>query len=183
MGRRFFGKCGRPYEKTKTYSVYDANGNKVNFKEGSEYTFGVLADMVVNKYIFEVTKQNMHTDGNFTTRVEYDKTTSPADPSYDSSDWPYTSYYRVAAVINNQVKGKIEVTKEGEVLTGFNEKRKNGYTIFTPVFEKVGALKDVVFGIYAAEDIVLKDGSEGPKMFDAATDEEILIPKNHSANL
>ena len=170
-------------EKTDTYSVYDSSGQKVVFKDKSEYTFGVLSDMVVNRYTFRVTEQPVHKDGNITQLVTYEGVRSDADGTYDNSDHPYTNYYKVAAAINNQVKGKIEISKEGEVLTGFNKETKDGYTIFRPVFEKVSKLKDAVFGIFAAEDIVLKDGSEGPKIFDAETGEEIFIPKKRSTNL
>jgi len=170
-------------EKTDTYSVYDSEGKKVVFKDSSEYTFGELSEMVVNRYTFEVTEQAMHVDGNFSQLVTYDGSRTQADGSYDKADYPYTKYFKVAAVINNQVKGKIEITKEGEKLVGFTESEKDGYKVLTPVFEMVKGLKDSVFGIFAAEDVTLKDGSEGPKIYDAETGEEIVIEVEKSSNL
>ena len=168
---------------TDTYSVYDASGNKVVFKDASEYTFDALTDMVVNSYTFHVTEQAMHVDGNFTNLVRYNGAVGESDGSYDKGDYPYTDCYRVASLINNPVKGKIEVTKEGEKLVGFKEEEKDGRKVMSPVFEMVTGIKDAVFGIFAAEDVNLKDGSEGPQIFDAETDEEIIIPLEKSTNL
>ena len=153
------------------------------FKDNSEYTFDALADMVINSYTFEVTEQPMHVDGNFSQLVTFNGTVSEADGSYDKADYPYAGYYKVAAVINNKVKGKIEITKEGEKLVGFIENEKEGYKVFQPVYEMVSGLKDVVFGIFAAEDENLKDGNEGPKIYDTQTGEEIVIEVEKSSNL
>ena len=86
-------------------------------------------------------------------------------------------------VLNNSVKGKIEITKEGEALVGFQKEEKDGHTILTPVFEKVAKLKNAVFGIFAAVDENLNDGGEGPDIYDAKTDEKITIPKKLSTHL
>ena len=58
------------------------------------------------------------------------------------------------------VKGKIEIKKSGEAFSGFRKIVKDGYTLMQPIYEKVTALKDAVFGIFAAEDILLNDGSD-----------------------
>ena len=89
----------------------------------------------------------------------------------------------MAAVINNAVKGKIEITKEGEALIGYKEEEKDGHTIFTPIFETVSKIKDAVFGIFAAKDENLNDGSEGPAIYDSKTGELITIPKTKSTHL
>ena len=139
--------------------------------------------MVVNRYTFTVTQQDMHEDGNFSQLVTFDSKRMDADPSYDSGDHPYRNYYRIAAVLNDAVKGKIEITKEGEALVGFKEEKKDGHTILTPVFETAAKLKDAVFGIFAAKDENLNDGSEGPEIYDSATGEKITIPKEKSSHL
>lgn len=56
--------------------------------------------------------------------------------------------------VNELVKGRISITKIGEGLISI-EKTKNGYT---PIYGDVG-LSDVVFNIYAAEDIKTPDGT------------------------
>ena len=165
------------------FGIYDADGNKVKYQDKDKYSFEKLSDMVTNIYTFDVTKQDDHVDGYFFQKVEYDSTTSDNDPTYDKTKYPYIKYYKVAGVINNSVKAKIEITKEGEALVGFNKVEKDGKTIFEPVFEMVSYIKDAVFGVFAAKDETLNDGGEGPKTFDSKTDEEIIIPKEKSTHL
>ncbi len=115
----------------------------------------------INYYTFSVTEQNGHLNG-----TEYEK------------------YYQAVAMPNNQVKGKISIEKEGEMLTGFVESMKNGIKIWTPQYT-LTKLKDAVFGIFAAEDIKLSDGNDGPVIYDAATDKPIVIPtdkRTHSGD-
>ena len=164
-------------------AIYDAAGNKVKYQDKDKYTFEELTKMVVNRYTFTVTQQDMHEDGNFSQLVTFDSKRMDADPSYDSGDHPYRNYYRIAAVLNDAVKGKIEITKEGEALVGFKEEKKDGYTILTPVFETAAKLKDAVFGIFAAKDENLNDGSEGPSIYDSETGELVTIPKEKSSHL
>ncbi len=166
------------------YAIRDAEGNKVIYKDKSEYSFEDLTKMVTNRYTFTVTKQDMHVDGNYSELVTYGgNLRTDADPTYDKGDYPFENYYKVAAVINNAVKGKIEITKEGEALVGFKEEEKDGHTILTPVFETVSKIKDAVFGIFAAKDENLNDGSEGPAIYDSQTGELITIPKTKSSHL
>lgn len=164
-------------------AIYNADGNKVIYHDKDEYKFDELKNMVTNTYTFTVTEQDIHVDGNFSQLVTCNGNVSDADPDYDKGDYPYPNYYKVAAVINNAVKGKIEITKEGEALVGFVKKEKDGYTVFTPVFEAVTKLKDAVFGIFAAKDENLNDGSEGPEIYDSKTNELITIPKEISTHL
>ena len=166
-----------------SYAIKDSEGNPVRYQDKASYSFENLTKMVTNRYTFTVTKQNTHTDGNFSELVTYDGNTFAADPAYDKGEHPYSAYYKVAAVINNAVKGKISIDKEGETLAGFKEERKEGRTIFTPVYRMGAKLKDAIFGIFAAEDIKLSDGSEGPKIYDSKTGEEISIPKKISTHL
>jgi len=112
----------------------------------------------VNYYTFSVTAQNGHLNG-----TEYEK------------------YYQAVAMPNNQVKGKIQIEKEGEMLTGFVESMKNSIKIWTPQYT-LTKLKNAVFGIFAAEDIKLSDGNDGPVIYDAATDEAIIIPTDKSTH-
>ncbi len=165
------------------FGIYDADGNKVKYQNKDKYSFEKLSEMITNRYTFTVTKQDDHVDGYYFQKVEYDGTTSENDPSYDKTQFPYTRYYKVAGVINNNVKAKIEIEKKGEALVGFNKVEKDGETIFEPVFEMVSYIKDAVFGIFAAKDETLNDGSEGPKTYDSKTDEEIVIPKEKSSHL
>lgn len=165
------------------FGIYDADGKKVKYQDKDKYSFEKLSEMVTNRYTFTVTKQDDHVDGYYFQKVEYDGTTSENDPSYDKTQFPYTRYYKVAGVINNNVKAKIEIEKKGEALVGFNKVEKDGETIFEPVFEMVSYIKDAVFGLFAAKDETLNDGSEGPKTYDSKTDEEIVIPKEKSSHL
>ena len=165
------------------YAIKDPEGNPVEYQDKASYSFENLSKMVTNRYTFTVTKQNMHTDGNFSELVTYDGNTFAADPTYDKGEHPYSVYCKVAAVSNNAVKGKISIDKEGETLAGFKEETKEGRTVFTPIYEMGAKLKDAIFGIFAAEDINLSDGSEGPKIYDSATGERISIPKKISTHL
>ena len=166
------------------YAIRDAEGNKVKYKDADSYSFENLTEMVTNRYTFTVTKQELHVDGNYSELVTYGgNLRTDADPTYDKGDYPFKNYYKVAAVINNAVKGKIEITKEGEALVGFKEEVKDGHTILTPVFETVSKIKDAVFGIFAAKDENLNDGSEGPAIYDSQTGELITIPKTKSSHL
>ncbi len=111
-----------------------------------------------NYYTFSVTEQNGHLNG-----TEYEK------------------YYQAVAMPNNQVKGKISIEKEGEMLTDFEETTKNGIKVWTPKYT-LNKLKDAVFGIFAAEDIKLNDGNDGPMIYDSATGKVITIPTDKSAH-
>lgn len=135
-----------------------------------------------NVYTFAVDEQPVHTDGNFGQKVTYDGLITAADPLYDSSQYPYTAYYQAVAIENNQTKGRIAIEKKGEILTGFAEETVLGQKVFRPVFEMAGKLKDAVFGVFAAEDIILKDGNDGPAIYDALTNEEIIIPKEKATH-
>lgn len=126
-------------------------------KDGSKAEY--KAKDIFNFYTFRVEKQDSHMDGE-----------------------EYAKYYKAVAMKNNPVKGKIEVTKEGEILAGFEKTQKDGYTVWTPkyVWSK---LKDAVFGIYAAIDEWLSDGNDGSQIYDSKTGDEIKIPadtKTHS---
>ena len=167
---------------TDTVAIYDANGNRVTYQDKEQYSFENLHDMVTNTYTFTVTEQEKHEDGNYSELVTFDGSRMDADPTYDKGDYPYTNYYKVAAVINNAVKGKITVEKLGEELVGWKKIQKDGYEILQPVFETVSKLKDAVFGIFAAKDETLNDGSEGPIAYDAQTGEKVELVKEKSTN-
>ena len=166
-----------------SYAMKDAEGNPVKYQDKASYSFENLTKMVTNRYTFTVTRQNIHTEGNFSELVTYDGNTFAADPAYDKGEHPYSVYCKVAAVSNNAVKGKISIDKEGETLAGFKEETKEGRNVFTPIYTMGAKLKDAIFGIFAAEDINLSDGSEGPKIYDSKTGEEISIPKKISTHL
>ena len=62
-------------------------------------------------------------------------------------------------VTNTPVKGRIQVQKQGPVLTGFSEHQDPfGYTVYTPMYAR-GYLDGAVFEVRAVEDIVGKDGT------------------------
>ena len=161
-------------------TIYDENGNKVEYKGSETHKLGD----VVNFYTFTVTEQDVHVDGNFgyISRYPYKDVPVPADPDYDENDYPYIHHYQCVEMDNNMTKGQIEITKFGEILLGFKETIKDGLSIFEPVWGMLGNLKDAVFGIFAAEDTLLPDGNDGPKIYDKATGEEITIPTTKSTN-
>ena len=104
-------------------AIYDADGNKVVYKDKDQYSFAELDQMVTNRYTFTVTEQDMHIDGNYSQLITSNGHAEDADPAYDNSNFPYKKYYRLMGVLNNSVKGKIEITKEGEALVGFQKKK------------------------------------------------------------
>lgn len=159
-------------------TIYNSEGEKVSYKDALEYT----VDQVFNSYTFEVTKQQLHTDGNFGQLVTYDGDISAADKSYNSKLYPYIAYYKAVAMANNQVKGKIEIEKAGEILSGFIAETVLGHRVFKPVYGVFESLKGAVFGIFAATDEQLKDGNDGPEIYDASTNEVIDITKNKSTH-
>ncbi len=126
-------------------------------KDGKKVEY--KAGDIFNFYTFKVEKQDGHMDGE-----------------------EYTKYYKAVAMKNNPVKGKIEIEKEGEILAGFEKTEKDGFTVWTPKYIW-GKLKDAVFGIYAAIDEWLSDGSDGSQIYDTESGKEIKIPtekKTHS---
>ena len=162
--------------------IYDDSMEKVTYEGKDAYAL----NEVFNFYTFKVEKQKTHIDGNFGQMVDYQGNISQADANYDSADYPYGITYHPVYLTNHMVKGKIEIKKIGEAFSGFRKIVKDGYTLMQPIYEKVTALKDAVFGIFAAEDILLNDGSDGPKIYDAKTGEEIVIPtekSTHTGNL
>lgn len=126
-------------------------------KDGNKLEY--KAGDIFNFYTFKVEKQDAHMDGE-----------------------EYTKYYKAVAMKNNPVKGKIEISKEGEILAGFEKTQKDGFTIWTPKYVW-GKLKDAVYEVYAAIDEWLSDGNDGSSIYDAETGKEIKIPtdkKTHS---
>lgn len=147
--------------------IYDEKGNHVEFKEKRD---------VFNYYTFVVEKQEQHEDGNFGQMVDYKGNITAADSNYDGEKFPYIIYYKTVPMPNNQVKGKIEIEKKGEVLTGWEKILKNGKEVSVPVYDSWKLLAGATFGIFAEEDVLLQDGNDGPVIYDAATDELITIP-------
>ena len=158
--------------------IFDETGKAVKYKEKDSYKL----NEVFNFYTFKVEKQDDHADGNFAHKVTADKDISKADEQYDSADYPYTNYYKAVAMPNNMVKGKIEITKLGQILSGFKKETKLGKTVYTPMFTGTSKLAGAIFGIFAAEDILLNDGNDGPKIYDTRTNEEIVIPMTKSTH-
>ncbi|WP_251615846.1 SpaA isopeptide-forming pilin-related protein [Senimuribacter intestinalis] len=125
---------------------------KVADKEGEPVTnFSGDSETTYNSYTFSVLEQSPHEDGK-----------------------NYIKYYAILEIANNPVMGKISLTKEGERLTGWKE---NG-GLWQAVFEKA-ALKDAVFEIYAAEDILQSDGVAPVKVYDAETGHELSFEKTY----
>ena len=158
--------------------IFDDTGKAVKYKEKDSYKL----NEVFNFYTFKVEKQDDHADGNFAHKVTADKDISKADEQYDSADYPYTNYYKAVAMPNNMVKGKIEITKLGQILSGFKKETKLGKTVYTPMFTGTSKLAGAAFGIFAAEDILLNDGNDGSKIYDTQTNEEIVIPMTKSTH-
>ncbi len=142
-------------------------------------------DDAVRYYTFNVSKQNIHEDGNFGQMVDYNGSISEADPSYNSESWPYKTYYQAVAIANKQTKGVIRIDKEGEMFTGWKKVVSSGRELMKPVYEGAKKLAGAVFGIFAADDVLLADGNEGAEIYDSQTDEKISIPvalSTHESN-
>lgn len=125
-------------------------------KDGQKIQY--KAGDVFNFYTFKVEKQDGHMHGN-----------------------AYTKYYKAVSMANNPVKGKIQIAKQGETFAGFEKKEKNGYIIWSPkyIWSK---LKDAVFGIYAAIDTWLNDGTDGAGLYDSNSKKPLKIPVEKSTH-
>ena len=136
----------------------------------------------VRYYTFDVNKQNIHEDGNFGQMVDSDGNIYEADPSYKSSDWPYEIFYQAVSISNSQAKGVIRIDKEGEMFTGWKKIIASGRELMQPVYDGAKKLAGAVFGIFAADDTLLADGNDGADIYDAQTDEKIVIPVSKSTH-
>lgn len=153
--------------------IYTADGKHVEYKEKGD---------IFNYYTFRVSEQVLHEDGNFGQMVDYEGNITDADSNYDNEDFPYLVYYKTVAMPNNPVKGKIEIYKEGEEFSGWEKVIMAGQEILRPVFSGVKKIGNAVFGIFAAEDIVLGDGNDGPELYDTISGEKLEITRNKSTN-
>lgn len=124
--------------------IYDSKGNKVT-------DFSNNGKIIFNKYKFSVTNQTPHQDGK-----------------------DYVTYYLTVKMQNNPVKGKIEITKNGESLAGWLKDTFSGNSGYLAVWDKT-RLKDATFNVYAAEDVLQLDGVQRIKAFDSKTDEEVSL--------
>ena len=169
----YVGAAGTKYE--NLVPIHDVKtGKLITFKE---------AEDVINMYTFEVKEESAHENGNFGIRVDYDGERTDADPAYSETDYPYTRMYHTVKAANNQVKGQIEVIKTGETLTGWKEEtdKKTGLKIMKPIYSAGMHIKGAVFGIFAAIDELLDDGSDGPRFVDNE-DNPIEIPMEKSTH-
>lgn len=140
------------------------------------------AETPVRYYTFTVDRQNVHEDGNFGQMVDCEGNIYEADPTYDSSRWPYETFYQAVNIANRQVKGTISIDKECEIFTGWKKLVSSGIELTQPVYEMTGKSAGAVFGIFAAEDILLADGNDGACIYDADTEEKLVIPVSKSAH-
>lgn len=136
----------------------------------------------VRYYTFDVDKQNIHEDGNFGQMVDSDGNIYEADPSYKSSSWLYEIFYQAVSIANSQAKGVIRIDKEGEIFTGWKKIITSGRELMQPVYDGAKKLAGAVFGIFAADDTLLADGNDGADIYDAETDEKIVIPVSKSTH-
>ena len=153
--------------------IYTEDGKHVEYKEKKD---------IFNYYTFRVSEQVLHEDGNFGQLVDYKGSISAADAGYDNEDFPYLVYYRTVAMPNNPVKGKIEIYKEGEEFSGWEKVVMAGQEVLRPVFSGIKKLGNAVFGIFAAEDVVLGDGNDGPEIYDSVSGEKLSMTKTKSTN-
>lgn len=153
--------------------IYTADGKHVEYKEKAD---------IFNYYTFRVSEQVLHEDGNFGQMVDYQGNITDADAGYDNEDFPYLVYYKTVAMPNNPVKGKIEIYKEGEEFSGWEKVVMAGQEVLRPVFSGIKKLGNAVFGIFAAEDIVLGDGNDGPEIYDSISGEKLSVTKTKSTN-
>ena len=120
--------------------------------EGHRIDYTNDGRVVYNYYTFSVTEQADHVDGN-----------------------GYETYYLTVELANTAVKGKLEMTALGERLAGFRETADQyGNVVHEPVYERL-PLSGVTFGVYAAEDVLLADGEEPPRVYDKLTGRELTL--------
>lgn len=160
-----------------TVKVYDSRGKRIKFKDKEEYKL----NEIYNLYTFKVLNQETHHDGNPSQRVDKKGNITETDPTYDKDDYPYTKYYRIMAMPNNNVKGKIQIKKTGEAFKDFAVKTVKGFKVLVADFSEEINLKGAIFGIYAKEDNKLNDGNEGGKIYDKEG-KEIIIPIKKSTH-
>lgn len=132
--------------------IYDAAGDRVT-------DFTSNKKVIFNKYKFGVTEQTPHQDGK-----------------------DYVTYYLTIKMPNNPVKGKIQVTKNGESLAGWLHEEFGGNKGFSAVWDR-SKLKDAKFNVYAAEDILQVDEVQRIKAYDSKTNEEVAleeVTRDHS---
>lgn len=141
------------YDQTGQGSTVDGASNaafenrvSIYDPEGNRVDYTAEAGMIFNYYSFAVTEQNAHLDGK-----------------------GYELHELTVELSNTAAKGRVEVTKLGEKLAGFRAGTDAlGRIIYEPVWQKV-SVSGVTFGIYAARDILLKDGEEPPTAYDSLT--------------
>ncbi len=132
--------------------IYDASGDRVT-------DFTSNKKVIFNKYKFSVTEQTPHQDGK-----------------------DYVTYYLTIKMPNNPVKGKIQITKNGESLAGWLNEEFGGNKGFSAVWGKT-KLKNAKFNVYAAEDILQVDDVQRIKAYDSKTNEEVAleeVTRDHS---
>lgn len=174
-------------EKDGKLSDVDYGEGSTEEKEAGEYetdfnggSSGIenTDDEIISMYTFKVTSEPVHEDGNFGIKIDYDGNWSDADPAYDFRDYPYVNTYHAVKIPNNHVKGMIDILKKCEVLQGFRNITDpvTGLSILQPIYGYAPASSGGIFGVYAASDILLPDGSEGPSLCSSETDEKIKVP-------
>lgn len=124
--------------------IYDAEGKKVTDFTNND-------KVIFNRYKFEVNNQTPHQDGK-----------------------DYVTYYLTVKMPNNPVKGKIEITKNGESLAGWLKANYGGNSGFAAVWDKT-KLQNATFNVYAAEDVYQADAVQRIRAYDAKTDEELKL--------
>jgi hypothetical protein len=132
--------------------IYDASGDRVT-------DFTSNKKVIFNKYKFSVTEQTPHQDGK-----------------------DYVTYYLTVKIPNNPVKGKIQITKNGESLAGWLHEEFGGNKGFSAVWDR-SKLKNATFRVYAAEDILQVDDVQRIKAYDSKTNEEVAleeVTRDHS---
>ena len=105
---------------------------------------------------------------------------SEQTPHQDGKD--YVTYYLTVKIPNNPVKGKIQITKNGESLAGWLHEEFGGNKGFSAVWDR-SKLKNATFRVYAAEDILQVDDVQRIKAYDSKTNEEVAleeVTRDHS---
>lgn len=147
-----YGPDGDDYQTTGPGTMDFSDRVAIYDKAGNRIDYTTDENVVYNAYTFQVTQQDDHVDGE-----------------------EYRTYYLTVEIQNTAAKGKVQISKLGDRLVGFRERTDEyGNVISEPVYESV-PLEGAVFGIYAAEDVLLKDGEEPPAAYDALTGEELEL--------
>lgn len=169
-----------PYEGA-AFEIYDENDHRISM----QYTYPQVTTIhtfYTNKEGYLITPEKLKYGNYKIVEVQapygyvLDQTPTPFSITQENSSTDTGVTVVMVKAQDMAQKGVIEVTKTGEIFSSVKEEKDNSQTTqYTPIYEK-GNLKDAVYEIYAAEDIITPDGtlraSEGEKVDTITTNDE-----------